>query len=397
MTFRPIYLDNNATTHCAGDVIDVMSHVAAKSLGNPASQHAFGREARRQIDHASDVILRHVNARMHGMQADQLLYCSGGTEANNLAILGLPTNVPGMILVSGIEHPSILAAAELAARRGRSIAKIPCCTNGIIDTSWLEHRLSDRTQPIALVSVMAANNETGVLQPVELIGNLCNKHSIRFHVDAVQCLGKGAVDFQAWQASSMTICAHKLHGPIGIGALIHRHDEKFDPQIVGGLQQQAIRSGTESAMLPAGFAQAIKRVESNKVRLAQMQLLRDDFEVQLLARCHIASIECEIIGAEVSRLPNTTCIAFPPHSRQAIQMALDMVGIACSTGSACESGSATPSHVLQAMNLPEPIIQSALRFSISEQTTQAEVTEAVDRILKCLNRLKSKSHSERLR
>ncbi len=381
-----IYLDNNATTFCAEDVIEIMVRTARMPLANPASQHQFGRDARRCLDQATDVLLSSVNAMRHGMDADRLLYCSGGTEANNLAVLGLPIDIKGSILVSAIEHPSILAACEAAQKRGRPVEYIPCLENGIIDLSWLNDRLAREEQSVALVCVMAANNETGVIQPIEQIGQLCRSLGIRFHVDAVQCLGKSSINFQATQADSMTICAHKLHGPVGIGALVYRASVKFEAQILGGLQQSAIRSGTESVMLPVGFAQAVLRIQNLDARINQMHALRDAFESQLSEQCQAFGYEMAVIGNKVQRLPNTSCIAFPPHSRQALQMALDLSGVACSTGSACESGSSTPSHVLLAMGLPERIVQSAIRFSISERTTHSEIEEAIARILRCLRK-----------
>lgn len=386
-----IYFDNNATTFCAPEVIDAMAEVARLPLANPASQHSFGRAARKVLDQSASDLLAAVNARSHGMSADRLLFCSGGTEANNLAILGVPQDIPGAILVSAIEHPSVLAAAELAHKRGRAVEYIPCTASGVVDVAWLQKRLNDPNQSsVALVAVMAANNETGVIQPISEIAPMVQAAKARFHVDAVQCLGKTNVDFQAYQADSMTICAHKLHGPVGIGALMHRVETKFDAQIVGGLQQAAVRSGTESVVLPVGFACAVKRVTNDAERLSRMRTLRDRFEQLLQQACSENGFAIELIGNSVARLPNTSCVAFAPHSRQALQMALDLGGLACSTGSACESGSATPSHVLLAMGLSEQIVQSAIRFSLSEQSTQAEVDQAVATITKCLLRMNKK-------
>ncbi len=383
-----IYLDNNATTFCAEEVIDVMAKTARMRVANPASQHQFGRDARRCINEASEVILQSVNAKRTGMNADQLVLCSGGTEANNLAVLGLPDSIEGSIVVSTLEHPSVLDAAELAQKRGRKVEYIPANQDGLIDLDWLKARLQQTTLPVACVAVMAANNETGVIQPYQQVGELCRSKNIRYHIDAVQCLGKIDFNFQSSLADSVTICAHKIHGPIGIGALIHRAEVYFDPIIVGGKQQAAIRAGTESVMLPAGFAQAILRLAANPDRVANMRRLRDRFESLLVSQCGAEEFEITIIGENAPRLPNTTCISFANHSRQALQMAFDFAGIACSTGSACESGSATPSHVLLAMGLPEEIVQSALRFSLSEFTTQFEVDEAVSRIVRCLRKKK---------
>ncbi len=363
-------------------------------LANPASQHSFGRQARRVVEAARDELLACCGAVNRGMQSDELVFCSGGTEANNLAILGLPDELIGQILVSSIEHPSVQAASELAQKRGRIVRQIPSNSDGQIDLPWLQARLNeDRIvqKPVALVAVMSANNETGVLQPVSEVGSLCRSTGVRFHIDAVQSLGKHDVSFQAWQADTMTICAHKLHGPVGIGALVVRSGVFLDAQTVGGFQQSSIRAGTESVALPHGFAMAAKFAAEDHSRLVRMQLLRDGFEAELVSRCNRIGVELEIIGCNRPRLPNTSCISFPPIPRQTLQMALDLAGVACSTGSACESGSATPSHVLRAMKLPDPIVQSAVRFSISAMTSESELQLAIERILNVISRSKAQT------
>ncbi len=401
MENSPIFLDNNATTFTDPRVIDRMAELAKQELGNPASQHSFGRKSRKIVELARESLLSAVNACTQGMKADQLLFCASGTEANNLAVLGLPSESAGKILVSSIEHPSVLAAAQLAEKRGRAVDYIPCGKDGVIDVDWLERRLAQHSEPnsqgqqnvetaVALVAVMAANNETGVVQPVAAIGQLCRQANVRFHVDAVQCLTKMPVDFAAWQADSVTICAHKVHGPVGTGALIHRHGLELEPQTVGGFQQGAVRAGTESVWLPDAFAYAVKLGLEDTGRADRMKALRDQFELELQRQFAAVGLTLEIVGFKSERLPNTSCIAFPSISRQALQMALDMAGIACSTGSACESGSSTPSHVLQAMGLNEEIVQSALRFSFSAFSDMEQVGTAVNRITQCVRKIQKR-------
>ena len=384
----PIYLDNNATTFLDPQVAMVIAEISQRPLANPASQHALGRAARKVIEDARNELLKAVGANCQGMMADKLIFTSGGTEANNLAILGIPDSVEGSILISSIEHPSVLAAAEIAEQRARRVEFIPCLSNGQIDTSWLQHRLlQSSNQAVASVVLMAANNETGVLQPIQEVGRMCHNAAVALHIDAVQTFGKSPTNFRHWQASSMTICAHKLHGPVGIGALIHRAGHALIPQVVGGFQQESMRGGTESVVQAVAFAEAAKLASEDQNRYDKMLRLRQRFESQLIDGASQNNIALEIIGSQSPRLPNTTCVAFIGLKRQALQMAFDFSGIACSTGSACQSGSATPSHVLQAMRLPNSVVESAIRFSLSARNTDYEVDEACKRILICVQRL----------
>lgn len=254
--------------------------------------------------------------------------------------------------------------------------------NGVVDAARLGDLLDDRT---LLVSVMLANNETGVLQPVESLARTCAAKSIPFHTDAIQAVGKIPVNFRELGITAMSVAPHKFHGPLGIGGLLLQHDAKLQPLFQGGFQQGGLRPGTESAALAVGFYTALVMADMELAeRQMRMTALRENLESQLLA----GAANAIIIGASSPRLPTTTCIAFPGINRQALVMALDMAGVACSTGSACASGSSEPSATLVAMGLPQDQIEGAIRLSLNALTTAAEVSEGAQRILKCVNHLR---------
>lgn len=385
-----IYFDNNATSIIDSRIATRMFELNQKGLANPSSQHRFGRIARQYVEDARDRILVGVGACTRGMSTDQLLFTSGGTEANNLAIFGLSHGRPGTIVVSAIEHPSILGATEKLESQGRQVYRLPVDSSGQVDLAHLDNVLrSVDTHPIALVSLMFANNETGVIQPVVQAARMCQARGVLLHTDAVQMLGKETIDFQATGADAMTITAHKLHGPIGVGALILKNGVKIDPQLFGGFQQLGLRPGTESAVLADAFAVTIERFSDIDGRRAYLASLRNEFESRLVE----AVPEAVIIGAAALRLPHTSSVAFPGLNRQAMQVALDLAGLACSTGSACASGSSQPSHVLAAMGLPSDIINGGLRFSFSHNNTLDEVHRAVAIISQVVNRLSNNKHS----
>ena len=393
MSPAPIYLDNNSTTPLHPEVAETMLRAATDLVGNPASQHSLGRKTRRVLEEAREGIVSLLDGKTGGMDADRLIFTSGGTEANQLAIRGLvgsavsnlysgPAGVPRSIIISSIEHPSALGAAEALAAAGFEVRKLAAGQNGLVDCAPLNDLLDERTQ---LVSVMLANNETGVLQPVAEIAETAAVHDIPVHTDAIQAVGKIPVNFRALGVTALSIAPHKFHGPLGIGGLLLKHDAKLRPLFHGGFQQAGLRPGTESVALALGFYTALVLVDRELAeRQARMTALRENLESLLLAGAPSAVI----IGASSPRLPTTTCIAFPGINRQALVMALDMAGVACSTGSACASGSSEPSATLVAMGLPQEQIESAIRLSLSALTTITEVEEAAKRILKCVNHLR---------
>ncbi|QDT01633.1 cysteine desulfurase family protein [Adhaeretor mobilis] len=379
----PIYLDHAATTPMLPEVADAVREASLSYGANPASQHGPGREARRRLEEAREQIGELLGAKVGGMKADRVILTSGGTEANNLAILGLNSSKTSSltatdsagIMISPIEHPCIEGPAAWLEDRGVPVERLPVAASGVVGLGRLENLSSS---PPRLVSLMLGNNETGVLQPVQQAAELCNSVGIVLHTDASQAVGKHRVDFTELGAGALTCTAHKLHGPLGIGALIVKHGAPLSPQLHGGFQQAGLRAGTESVALAVGMAAAlqlaISDLESNRNHL---ELLRKRFENAILTECD----GTQAIGAESPRLPHISNIAFVGCDRQALVMALDLAGVACSTGSACASGSSEPSPALLAMGLAEGVISGSVRFSFASTTTESEIDEATRRIL----------------
>jgi cysteine desulfurase len=401
---QPIYLDHNATTTLLPEVASAMAECHSSAFANPESQHQFGRQARRTLEEAREGIAEILGAELSGRQPDHVIFTSGGTEANNLALFGLSgglDSAAGRILISSIEHPSVAEPARFLARRGWQVDRLPVSQRGVIEKGDIllylpvdraggaDERGKSRMSPF-LVSVMLANNETGVIQPIRELAAACYAAGVPLHTDAVQAVGKIPVNFRELGVTAMTIAAHKFHGPRGIGALVVRGGTPLAPQMFGGFQQHALRPGTEPVALAVGMHVALKIFAREQTeRRERMTRLRDRFEAALLA----ADPSAVIHGAEVERLPNTTCIAFPCLDRQALVMALDMAGIACSTGSACASGSSEPSPTLVAMGLPNELTGSSIRFSLGATTTAEMVDQAIERIVKVLSTSRIHSNS----
>jgi cysteine desulfurase len=380
----PIYLDHNATTPLLPEVADAMRDAALRYAGNPASQHELGRQARRAVEAARSRV-----AELLGAAADDaVILTSGGTEANNLALRGLgrearTSNVaPPRLVISALEHPSVARTAERLADEGWRVDRLPADSSGVVQVDALPPLLGPT---VRLASIMLASNETGVLQPLAEIAALCRERRIPLHTDAAQVVGKLPVDFSALGVDALTLAAHKFHGPTGIGALVVRRGTALAPSLHGGFQQGGLRAGTESVALAVGMCAALEAaVREAVVRRQRLTALRDSLERQILA----GDPRAVVIGAVAPRLPHTTNMAFPGLDRQALAMALDLAGVACSTGSACASGSSEPSPALVAMGLPDEQISSSLRFSLGATTTPGEVDEAARRILNVVNRLR---------
>jgi cysteine desulfurase len=388
---EPIYLDHNATTPILPEVVEAMRECYAAPYLNPASQHDFGRRARRRLEESRERIGELVGANMSGRDADRVVFTSGGTEANNLAIQGLlqgagASSAPSpALIISAIEHPSITTLADHLATKGWTADRLGANGGGVIHIDELRALLRPETK---LVAAMLANNETGVIQPVADLATICRAHHVPLHTDAAQVVGKLPVNFRELGVATMSFAAHKFHGPQGIGALVARHDTKLAPQLFGGFQQEGLRPGTESVALAVGMLRALELWHAERdERTARLTKLRDDFERAIRAGWPAAVV----IGAESPRLPHTSNIAFIGLDRQALFIVLDQAGVACSTGSACASGSSEPSSTHLAMGLDRAVSGSALRFSLGVGTTAAEIDEAGRRILKICNDLGSKN------
>ncbi len=387
-----IYLDNNATTAVDPQVADAMLRCWASGPLNPSSQHAAGRTARNRLDDALSQIGRLLGGDVDSPAGDSLILTSGGTEANNLAILGIG-DPAGPLVISGIEHPSVMATAKRQADRGRKLRLIPVDRRGTIDVDAARQLIIHSRPRPALVSVMAANHETGVIQPINQIAEICRAAAVPLHVDAVQMIGKLPFCFAALGAAAVSVAAHKFHGPAGIGALLVRAGVEIRPQVHGGDQQLTRRAGTEPVALAVGMAEALRRAtETLPDTVLRMQSYRDALEVGLSQRFD----DLVIHGAGTDRLPGTSCVSFAAVDRQTMLLALDCAGIACSSGSACASGSSQPSPVLLAMGVPANLVDTALRFGFSRFSTSADVDQSIEIISRQYSRLGKKQLVEKV-
>ncbi|MCA9184614.1 MAG: cysteine desulfurase family protein [Pirellulaceae bacterium] len=380
----PIYLDYNATSPIHPEVVRAITDCFEQDYANPASPHTAGQRARRVLDDAREMIGQLLGARIHAHPPDRVVFTSGGTEANNLAIRGLVRQPPGTILISAIEHPSVLEAANSLRPLGYRIAFVPVDRHGVIDLPTFR-LLLEQEKYVQLVSVMLGNNETGVIQPVAELARLAHQAGALFHTDAVQAAGKIHVSFADLNVDAMTVSAHKFQGPVGIAALILRQKTACAPILFGGGQQLAMRPGTESVPLAVGMRQALQiAVEHIDDASPRVRSLRNHLQHLLVQGDPTAVVHAE----SVERLPHTLGIAFPGVDRQALLLALDMQRVACSTGSACASGSSEPSPVLLAMGCEHAVVNSSLRFSLGPPTTIEEVDSAASRILLSVNKLR---------
>ena len=376
-----IYLDHNATTPMLPEVAAAMGECYRAGYGNPTSSHEAGRKARRVLEAARDSIGGILGTNVSGTGGDRLIFTSGGTEANNLAVRGLAGRGPAHAVVSAIEHPSISGLSDQMRQEGWQIDRLGVDGNGVVRVDELEGLLCDDTR---LVAVMLGNNETGAIQPVAELAAICQRRGVPLHTDAVQAVGKAPVDFGSLGAASMSIAAHKFHGPVGIGMLVVRGDVEIEPLLYGGFQQGAVRPGTESVALAVGMQRAMECWQAEaEPRETRMRELRDSLEAGLRSQWPGLVVNAE----DAPRLPHTSNVSFPGLDRQALLMALDLAGVACSTGSACSSGSSEPSPVLIAMGADDAVVGGSLRLSIGAGTTPAEIEEAARRIVDCARRL----------
>jgi cysteine desulfurase len=375
-----IYLDHNATTPLLPEVAQEMAECLALPA-NPNSQHAAGRRARRLLEDARESIGRILGAEVSGQHPDRVIFTSGGTEANNLALLGLAGSRPARLIISAIEHASVTGPAERLAEAGWEVVRLAPDGDGVVPVERLAESLSDDTR---LVSVMLANNETGVVQPVAAMTELAHRRGALVHTDAAQAIAKMPVSFRQLGVDTMSIAAHKFHGPVGIGALIVRHGLSLAPLLSGGFQEDGLRPGTEPLALAVGMCRALEAWQREVAeRQERLRRLRDRLELALKTGYPALVVNGQ--GAE--RLPHVANVAFVGLNRQALLIALDQAGIAASSGSACKSGSSEPSPVLLAMGVPKPVADSSLRFSLGATTTEAQIDDAAERILQVCSRM----------
>lgn len=368
------YFDYNASKPLLAEARAAMLQALDAGFGNPSSIHQPGRLARNALDDARAQVAALVN-----VHASQVIFTGGGTEANNLALRGVMERNAGAqrrrLLVGATEHSAVLQPALALSRHGIQCDIIPVNQDGVIDIEAFAQMLDD---DVLLVSVMAANNETGVLQDIPALARLCRQHGIILHTDAIQLLGKAPVDFNALGAQLLTVSAHKLGGPTGTGALIVDGSVAFEPQVRGGGQEHGYRGGTENLPGIAGFAAAATEAAGHLSERNRICELRNAFERQLQQWPG-----CRIFGNRVARLDNTSFFAIAGIDGAALQMALDKRGFAVATGSACHSGSGKPSHVLTAMGVDADIARGAIRVSLGETHRKTDIDEllaAIDAI-----------------
>jgi cysteine desulfurase len=383
-----IFLDHNSTTPTRPEVVEAMAGCYAAGYANPASAHQPGQRARRVLEEARQRVAEILGANLNCLKPDRLIFTSGGTEANNLAIFGIAgaqgspageVGRAGQVIVSAIEHSCVLEAAEHLLEQGWRLDTLGVDGHGVVEADALSDLLNVSGVAGRVVSVMLANHETGALQPIEKLAAMCQSAGAPLHTDAVAAAGKVPIDFRALGVDALSIAAHKFQGPLGIGALILRNDLRLAPMLFGGHQQEGLRPGTESVALAVGMQTALEMWHNEQAEHARkLTALRDRLEAGLKAGLPSIIVH----SAEVPRLPHTSNIAFPGLEGQILLLALDMAGVACSVGSACASGSTELSPTLRAMGLPNGIVASSLRFSLGATTTEDEIDEAVARILR---------------
>jgi cysteine desulfurase len=372
-----IYLDNNASTPMVPEVVEAMQPFLGGQAGNPASSHRFGRRARLAVEDAREQVAALLDA-----DPDEVLFTSGATEANNLAVFGLVRSVPGSVVTSAVEHPSILEPVRRLGESGYQPVLLPVTPLGSVDLDRV-----NIPEPTCLVSVMLANHETGALQPVEsLTAQLDGR--VPLHCDAAAAAGKLPVSFRRLGVTALTISGHKLHGPPGIGALLVKRQTNLRPLFWGGHHQQGRRPGSEPVALAVGLAAALTWCQRHRERHQRnVTLLRQRF----LERLRETAAPVLLNGPTEGGIPHTINVSFPGCSADVLLIKLDLVGVACSTGSACSSGSLLPSPVLEAMGLPPDRLTTAMRFSLSPLLEERDVQEAVRRISKCVKELRYES------
>ena len=366
----PIYLDHAATTPVRREVFEAMEPFYGPRFGNPSSTHRWGREARAALDEARERV-----ARCLGAQTDEICFTSGGTEADNLAILG-PWRARDRrrtaVVSTGIEHKAVLASVHQAVREGADERLAPVTRDGVVDVDAFEALLGD---DVALCSIMWVNNEIGTIQPIPEIARRAKARGIVFHTDAVQAFGKIPVDVREAPVDLLTISGHKIGAPKGCGAIFIRRGTALESLLHGGSQDRGRRPGTENVAAAVGLSRAAElALEEREREMARLGALRDRLESALLARIPDAMVHG--LGAE--RAAHILNLSVPGTDSESLLMALDLAGVACSAGSACQSGSVTPSHVLLALGVPRDLASGAIRMSLGSMTTDECITRVAE-------------------
>lgn len=373
---RKVYLDNNATTPLAPEVFEAMRPSLTEQFGNASSIHWFGQQAKAAIETAREQVAKLINAR-----PNDVAFTSGGTESDNTSLFGIVEAAQPHgkydgkhVIVSTIEHPAVLNAAQALEKRGVRVTYVRVGSDGIVDPADVKAAIRPET---VLISIMHANNELGTIQPLEEIGRVAREHDIYFHTDAVQSVGKIPVDVEELGVDLLSLSVHKFHGPKGTGALYVRKGTNLRPLLYGGHHERDRRPGTENVAGAVGAGKAAEMAQLNlESEARRIASLRDRLEQTILATVPLANPN----GDRTRRLPNTCNIRFDHVEGEGFVIAMDLKGIACSTGAACSSGSVEPSHVLSAIGLSRDQARSSIRFSLGRMST----SEEIDRVLEIL-------------
>ena len=379
---KTIYVDNNATTRVAPEVLDVMLPYLNEFYGNPSSMHSFGGNVAHKIKEARAKVASLINA-----SPDEIMFTSCGTESDSTAIHAAISSVPDKkhIITSRVEHPAVKNLFEHLSKKGYRVTFVPVDRKGMLDLDYLYNSLTDDT---AIVSIMWANNETGMIFPVQELSQVIKTKGIVFHTDAVQAVGKLPIDVSKSEIDMLSISGHKIHAPKGIGALYVRKGTRFSPFLIGGHQEGGRRGGTENVAYIIGIGKASELAATHLEEMAtRVEKLRDKLENELLKRIPNAMIN----GDTENRLPNTTSISFEYVEGESILLMMNELGICASSGSACTSGSLEPSHVLRAMGVPFTAAHGSIRFSLGIYSTEEEIDFIVEKLPPIIENLRTMS------
>ena len=379
---KTIYFDNNATTQVAEEVLEEIQPLFCELYGNPSSMHTFGGQMGRRIGQAREQV-----AGLLGCDPSEIVFTSGGTESDNTAIKGTLAALPHKrkIITSRVEHPAVLTVCRELENRGYTVIELGVDKYGRLDLEQLEEQLDDDT---ALVTIMYANNETGVVFPIDEISRMTAKKGVVFHTDGVQIVGKIPLNLSKNNIDLLSLSGHKLHGPKGVGVLYVRKGTRLAPYMLGGHQESGRRAGTENVPGIVGLGKACELAAMNiEEENSKVKSLRDKLEKAILKNC----LDSRLNGDKENRLPNTTNISFKFIEGEAILLMLDQYGICASSGSACTSGSLEPSHVLRAMGVPFTAAHGSIRFSLSRYNTEEEVDYTIEKMPPIVNQLRQLS------
>jgi len=379
---KTIYFDNNATTKVAEEVLKEMKPLFCELYGNPSSMHTFGGQIGRKIRKAREQV-----AGLLGCEPTEIIFTSGGTESDNTAVKGTLAAAPNKrkIITTRVEHPAVLTVCRELENHGYTVVELGVDKKGRLDITELEEQIDDDT---ALVTIMYANNETGVVFPIDKIAELVTNRGVVFHTDAVQAVGKIPLNLSKSNIDLLSLSGHKLHAPKGVGALYIRKGTRLSPFMLGGHQEVGRRAGTENVPGIVGLGKACELAAKNiKEENEKVKYLRDKLENAILKKCP----QCQLNSDKDNRLPNTSNISFEYIEGEAILLMLDKYGICASSGSACTSGSLEPSHVLRAMGVPFTAAHGSIRFSLNRYNTEEEVDYTIEKMPPIINRLRELS------